>query len=186
MAGENTVVALAGVLVDGVAGIVDEIGVVAGAAAHEVGAGAAVDEVVAGIAEDRVREAIAEALQVGAALQDQIFHVGGEREVDGREHRVVALAGALDHGVTGIVDKIGVVARAASHDVGADAAVDEIVAGVAEDGVGQVVAEALQVGIALQDQVFHVCEQRKVRRREHRVVALATVLDHASPALSTK
>ena len=174
---ENRVVALAGALVHRVAGIVDEIDVVAGTAAHGVGAGAAVEEVVAGIAEDRVGQAVAVALQVGAALQDQVFHVRRQREVGGREDRVVALAGALDHRVAGIVDEIDVVAGTAAHGVGAGAAVEQIVAGVAEERVRQAVAVALQVGAALQDQVFHVRRQREVGRREHRVVALAGVLD---------
>ena len=60
---EHRVVALAGVLDDGVAGIVDEVDVVAGAADHEVGAGAAVENIVAGVAEDRVAQAVAVALQ---------------------------------------------------------------------------------------------------------------------------
>ena len=50
--------ALAGALDHHVAGIVDDIGVVAGAAAHGVGAGAAVERVVAGVAGDHVGEAL--------------------------------------------------------------------------------------------------------------------------------
>jgi hypothetical protein len=66
----NTVsLPLAGVLGRRVAGIVDEIDVVAGAAEHGVGAGAAVEQIVAAVAGDRVGEAVAEALQIGAAQQ---------------------------------------------------------------------------------------------------------------------
>ena len=65
-----------GVLDHRVAGIVDEIGVVAGTAGHGVGAGTAVEQIVAGIAEERVGQTVAEALEVGAALQHQSLHVG--------------------------------------------------------------------------------------------------------------
>ena len=132
------------------------------AAAHGVGAGAAVEEVVAGVAEDRVRQSVAEALQVGAALQDQVLHVRRQRVVDRGENRVVALGRVLDHHVADIVDDIGVVAGTADHGVGADAAIEDVAAGIAEDGVRRAVAEALQISAALQDQVFHVRRQREV------------------------
>ena len=77
----------------------------------------------------------------------------------GRENRVVALADVLDHRVAGIVDEIGIVAGAAAHDIGAGATVDEVVAAIAEDRVGESVAEALQVRAALQDEIFHVRRQ---------------------------
>ena len=119
----------------------------------------AVDEVVAAVAEDRVCRAVAEALQVGGALQHQRLHVRRQPVVDGGEDRVVALAGALDHRVAGIVDEVGIVACAAAHDIGAGATVDEVVAAIAEDRVGESVAEALQVRAALQDEIFHVRRQ---------------------------
>ena len=103
-----------------------------------------------------VRPAVAIALQVAAALQNEGFHVRGQRQVRGREHDVVALAGVLGCQVTAIVDEIGVVAGAAVHRVGSGVAVEDIVAGVAGDHVDQAVAVALQVGAALQGQVFHV------------------------------
>ena len=102
---------------------------------HGIGAAAAVDEVVAAVAEDRVGESIAEALQAGAALQHQRLHVVGEPIVDRGEHRAAPVPGALDHGVGDIVDKIGVVAETAGHDVGTGSAVDQVVASVAEDRV---------------------------------------------------
>ena len=156
-----------------IAGVVDEIGVVAGPADHGVGTGAAVEEVVAAVAEDRVCRAVAEALQVGAALQDQGLDVRRQPVVDGGEDRVVALAGILDHLIAGIVDEIGVVAGAAAHGVGAGAAVEEVVAAVAEDRVRQAVAEALQVGSRLAGPGSPRCRQPEVGGRKYRVVALA-------------
>ena len=113
-----------------------------------------------------VGQHVAGAAQVGAALQHQGLHVRRQRVVDGGEHGVVALAGALDHRVAGIVDEVGVVAAPPTHGVGAGAAVDEIVAGVAEDRVGRAVAEALQVGAALEHQRFHIGRQTVVDRGE--------------------
>ena len=170
--GEDRVAALPGILVHHVAGIVDEVGVIAGTAAHGVGAGAAVDEVVAGIAEDRVGQRVAETLQVGAALQHQCLHIRRQPVVDGGEDRVAALPGILDHGIGGIVDEIGVIAGTAAHGVGAGTAVEQVVAGIAEQRVGQTVAEALEVGAALQHQSLHVGRQPVVdggEDRGHRV-----------------
>ena len=134
---KDRVVAFTGVLDRPVAGIVDEVDVVAGAAIHHVGAGEAVEQVGAGVAEDRVVQAVAIALQVGAALQHQGLHVRRQPKVGGREYRIVALADILDDHVAGIIDEVGVVAGAADHGVGADPAVQEIVVGVAGDHVGQ-------------------------------------------------
>ena len=46
-------------------------------------------------------EPLPKPLQIGAALQDQIFHVRCQPVVDGGEDRVVALAGVLDHRIAG-------------------------------------------------------------------------------------
>ena len=138
---EDRVGTLVGILDHGVAGVVDEVRVVARAAAHDVGAGATVDEIVAGIAGQRVGQAVAEALQVGNAGQNQILHVGSELVVDRRLDRIGACAGAFGHHVAGIVDKICVVADAAGHDVDAIAAVEHVVARAAEHPVVAVAAD---------------------------------------------
>jgi|RhiMethySRZTD1v2_1073278.scaffolds.fasta_scaffold471249_1 hypothetical protein len=65
--------------------------------------------------------------------------------MDGRKNHVRTAARVLDHRIGGVVDEVGVVASSTDHDVGADAAVEEIVAGVAIDGVRQAVAVTLQV-----------------------------------------
>src|SRR5262249_12538819 len=89
----------------------------------EGGTGAVTDE------QQRIsRRAVA--LQVGGALQHQGFHVGGQGEVGGGEHRIGALVEVLGDHVAGIVDEVAVVAGAAGHDVGTGSAVEEVVAGV--------------------------------------------------------
>ena len=61
---------------DDVAGVVDDVGVVAGAAGHCVGAGAAVDQVVAGIADKRVVQRVAGAVDVAGSGQGQVLDIG--------------------------------------------------------------------------------------------------------------
>ena len=96
-----------------VAGVVDHVGVVAGAADHGVGAGAAVERVVAAVAGEDVGERVAGAVDVGAAGQGQVLDVGAERVADRRLHRVGALVERFRHHVAGVVDDVGVVAGAA-------------------------------------------------------------------------
>ena len=122
--------------------------------------------------------AVAVALQIGAALQHQGFDIGRQHVVHGRKHRVGALAAVLDHDIAGIVDEVGVVAGAAVHGVRPDTAVEEIAAAIAVDRVGQGVAVALQVGAALQHQVFHLGCQPVADHRIHGVGAVARTLDH--------
>src|SRR5262245_3335142 len=86
--------------------------IIARAAGQLVDATAAVEQVGPAIAVELVVEAVAVALQVGGALQHQRFYVRRQRKMGSRKYRVVALAGALEHGVAGIVDEIGVVADA--------------------------------------------------------------------------
>jgi hypothetical protein len=142
----DRVVALAGVLDHLVGTVVDEVGVVSGAAAHDVGAAVAIEDIVAAVAVERIDQGVAVALQVGAALQEKILHVRRQPEMGRGIDCVVALASVLGHLVASIVNDIDVVADQSHEDVGAAAAVDEIVAGVAVDDVRQAVAVALQVG----------------------------------------
>src|SRR5262249_20413709 len=129
-----------GVLVDHVAGIVDHVGVVAGAALHHVGAAAAVERIVAGVAGEEVGGTVAEAVDVAAAQQHQCVDIGGERVEDGGGDDVVARIGAFGHHVSDIVDVVGVVARAADHGIGAGAAVEGVIAVAAVHAVAEVAA----------------------------------------------
>ena len=85
--------ALAGSLGDHVAGRVDHIGVVAGAADHGVVAGAAVEHVVAGVAGQRVVERVAGGVDGCRAGQRQVLDIGAERVADAALHGVGALPG---------------------------------------------------------------------------------------------
>ena len=82
-----------------IAGVVDDVGVVAGAADHGVGARAAVERVVAdaagehvdaAVAGDDVVEVVAGAVDIGAAGQGQVLDVGAKRVAGGRLHGVGA------------------------------------------------------------------------------------------------
>ena len=119
-----------------VAGIVDDVGVVAGAAHHGVGAGAAIEGVVAAVAGEDVGVAVAGAVEVGGPGQGEVLDVGAEREAHRRLHQVGAFVGIFGHHVADVVDQIGVVAGTAQHGVGARAAVEDIVAAAADERVG--------------------------------------------------
>ena len=122
--------------------------------------------------------AVAEALQVGAALQDQIFHVRRQREVDGREHRVVALAGILDRRRRRYCRRSRRRCRAPPIMASAPAPPSRrLLPVLPKSAFASAVAVALQVGAALQDQVLDVRRQPAVDRGKHRVVALAGALD---------
>jgi len=95
--------------------------------------------------------------QIAGALQHQGFHVRRQSLLDGGKHRIGTFAEALDHHVAGIVDDIDVVAKTARHPVGAGATVEQIVARIAVEHVRQRITVALQVGVALQHQILHIC-----------------------------
>ena len=57
------------------------------------------------------RQVVAIALQVRAALQDQVFDVRQQPQVSRRIDSICALTGVLDHGIAGIVDEVRVVSK---------------------------------------------------------------------------
>jgi hypothetical protein len=95
----------------------------------------------------------------------QVLRVRRQPEVDGRVDRVGALAGILRHRVPGIVDEIAVVAGAAAHVVGAEAALQRVFAagpegdvagGRAGDHVVETVADARKTAGAVVGQSCRV------------------------------
>jgi hypothetical protein len=140
------------------------------------------------VAGDDVGERVAGAVDVGAAGQGQVLDIGAERVADRRLHRVGAAAhgGGFRHHVAGVVDHVGVVAVAADQRVGADAAVEGVVAAVAGDDVGVAVAGAVDVAAAGQGQVVDVGAEREAHRRLHQVGASLAFSVTTSPALSTR
>lgn len=131
-----------------IAGIIDNVDVVAFVAHHPVGAPFPVERVGPRIAGDGVVERVARSVAVGGPGQRQLLDVGTERVCDRRFDRVGAAAHRLRHLVAGIVDDVGVVAGATLHDVGALAAVQQIIAVAPDEGV--VAREAGQVIIAIE------------------------------------
>ena len=132
-------------------------GVVAQAADEAVVArAAAVEDVIAVVAGDRVGQRITSAVEVCAAGEDEVLEVGPECVADRGAHGVGARRYPLGHAVAGVVDHVGVVAGTAGHDVGTGAAVEDVVAAVAGEAVGERVAGAVDVGAAGEFQVFQV------------------------------
>ena len=93
--------------------------------------------------------------------------------------------GALADGVALVGHHIGVVAVAAGHRVGAGAAIEDVVAGIAGEGVGERIAGAVDVRGAGQDQVLDIGAERVGDRGLHRVGAFAGSLDDDVAVVST-
>src|SRR5262245_6562755 len=150
--GLHKVDAAAAVFGNLVAGIVDHIGVVSGAAGHLVRPAAAVERVIAAaareyvaaaravenigraIAGQRVGECVAGAVG-GGPKQDQLFEIGTERVVDRRFYAVDARASGFRNLIADLVDDIDVVAVAAGHPIRAGVAVQRVVAVAADERV---------------------------------------------------
>ena len=83
------------------------------------------------------------------AVADEAQRIARPRAVAGEVHDGVAV-GLPD------VEHEGVVAGVAGEDVGAALTVEHVVAGIAEDAVGERVADAVEIGAALQHQRLDV------------------------------
>ena len=129
--------AVAGIFADDVAGAVDRVDVVAGAADQRIVAGPAVELVGAGIAGEHVGGAVAGGVEGGRPGQGDVLDVeiGVQVDADRGQDAVVGVVAELDHEVLGVVHHIAVVPIAAVEDVGAGAAVQRIAAVAAEEGV---------------------------------------------------
>jgi hypothetical protein len=112
--------------------------------------------IAAGVSDDCVVARVARAEDVIAARQGQLLDVPAKREGDRAPDQVRALSRHLDHGVAGSVHRIGVVARAAFHPVGANPAVERVVGGVSDDRVVERVARAIDGGAARQGQLLDI------------------------------
>jgi hypothetical protein len=140
-----------GRLGDHVAGVIDDIGVVAHAAHHGVRARAAVEEigavaplkVIGGpITDQHVVQPIANAVDRRRSGEEQVLHIGAEAVGDAGVDGVEAAAGRFGDGVAAVIDNIGVVAHPAGQDVGARAAVQPIISRAAGDDVVEAIADA--------------------------------------------
>src|SRR5262249_54914634 len=139
-----------GRLVDDVAGIVDDVGVVALAARHGVGTAGAVEAVVAVIAGDDVLAGVAGAGDGGAG-QRQVLDLRQRRQAEAERGRprVGAFAGSFGDGVARAGDDVGVVALAAFQQVRPGAVGKRVVAVAAGERVAAAAAvEAVVAAVA--------------------------------------
>ena len=150
-AGFHRVYAFAGQFGHYVQGVVHLIEVVTLAAQHQVCAGATGQAVITtqadqcvvtgptgelvvfAIAGDGVGQAVAGAVDDAYAFQDQVFDIGAQREAHHRLDCVAAFVEFLDRFVQNVVHVVAVVAFAACHGVGAQAAVHQILSNGASD-----------------------------------------------------
>src|SRR5262249_36483702 len=146
-------------------------GIVAGATGDGVVAVAAREIIGAGIADEDVAEGVAGGIDVGRAGQRQVLKVGAEGVADRTLDRVVAGVGVLGDDVTGVVDDVGGVAEAADQLVGACATVENVVAGIAGERVGEAVAGGVDVRRAGQGEALDVVGEGIGGRAQHGVGA---------------
>ncbi len=145
------------------------------AAGQHILAEAAGESVGRVVADESVGHDVARAVDGAAADQDQVLDFVLEMVVDGGSDGVVGtLAGELDHHVAGAADDIGVVAGAAVHRVGAQPAVEPVLAPAAVKSVvpGGAVQAANHV-VAGDDVVECVADgtgARKQRGVQHQVL----------------
>jgi hypothetical protein len=169
--------AFGAVLGDHVAGVVDDVGVVAGAADHGVGACAAVQRVGRGVAGERVVQRIAGGVDRRRAGERDVLDVRGQRVAHRGLDEVGAFADVLGRHVAGVVDDVGVVAGAADHRVGTRAAIQRVRRGVSGERVVQRVAGGIDRQHAGEREVLDVGSQCIGHRRLDEVGAFAGSLD---------
>ena len=176
--GLHQIGALAGVFGDDVAGIVDNICVVASPAGHRIRPRAAIDHIARGVADDRVGQRIARAIGGGGARQRQILDIVAQGIADGGLHRIDALVRVFDHDVARLADDIDIVASAAYQPVRPRPAIQHVAGSIARQHVGECVAGGVDRRRARQRQVLDVCRQRVADRGIDQITALTGALDH--------
>ena len=169
-----------------IAGVAQQ-GVIAVTAEQGVVAGTTVDQVVAGVAGDGVGGvAASDGLVARADEFDELDVAGGDEALCGAEDGVGAFAGEFGDDVSDAVDQVAVVACTPDQGVGAEAAIDRVVAipacqhvvaVVAGEAVVEFVAGGLQVAAAAHRQVFDVGAQGEADVGLDRVRAFIGGLD---------
>ena len=125
----------------------------------------------------RLPQTVAVALQVGTALQEQVFYVRRQLEMGCREDRVDAFARRSRSLIAAIVDEVEVVAGPTEHDVGPASPSRRLLPVLPVMRVGLGCCRSLQIGAPQQGQVFDVRRQPQMRRRIDGIDALIGVLD---------
>src|SRR6185369_369595 len=126
---------------DLIAGIVDIVSVITQTTGHDVDAGATIDDVVAVIAGQGVAQSITGEIEIVIAGQGDILNFLAGKDTSGKidrdtgDDRVVALLGRFDHFVADIVNKVGVVTKAADQNISTGTTVERVFAATAGDDV---------------------------------------------------
>ena len=111
---------------------VDNVGIITKTANQRVGATATFELVVGRVAGDEIGQCIAGTGKVAdTSCQRQVFKIVTQRVVDARYHRVDLgrQRRRLDDRIAGIINVVGIVARAANQEVRSQATIQRVVAG---------------------------------------------------------
>ena len=156
--------------------IVDDIGVVTRPTDQRIGTRAAIKDVGRRVAGEGVSQVVTGAVERAGAGQGQPLQVRGQSVGHARLNGVGALAGQLGDDVRGIVDDIGVVARATDEGIGARTAVEGISRRIAGERIDQVIAGAIDGAGTGQGQPLQVRGQDVGHARLDDVRALIRLL----------
>ena len=115
-----------------VAGIVNNVGIVARTTTNRIGPHAAIQCIGATVADDCVGKRITRTVNIRCSGQCQVFGVGGQCVGDAGLDQISAFVQRFSHQITNVVDDVGVVALATGHSVGIQAAVERVVASIAD------------------------------------------------------
>src|SRR5207237_202104 len=159
----------------------DDVGVVSRAARHGVGSAAAIEAIRRGVAGKDVGERVAGRVDRARAGEGQVLDVRRKDPGDAALDGVRTGAGCLGGDVADGVDDVGVVAETADHRVEAGQAVQDVVAAVAGERVGQGVARAVDGAGAGQQQVLDLGRERPGDARLDRIRPAGGDLDRRVP-----
>ena len=157
------------------------VAVVADAARQHVGGAVAVTA-------QSIGEFVAGSVDGGTAVQSQAFEIGAQCPVDSAVDGIAAFTKKLDDAVAQVIDGIDVVAQAADQRVGPEPTIQcvvagqtqqGIVAGIATQRVGEIVAGQCCGGGDIEEQFFHIGREAVVTDAVNRVDAFVRQFDHA-------
>ena len=142
-----------------VAGIVDDVGVVARPTAIVSAPPRPSSLLLPELPSSVLAEPVPPPSMLAEPVSVRIFDVGIELESNGRQDAVRILSVEFSRRVADIIDDVGVVALAARQGIGAPPAIERILARVPEEGVAGSCAGAVNVGGADERQVIDGCTE---------------------------
>src|SRR5262249_47961505 len=107
--------------------IVDEVGIVTGAADHRIGADAAIEHVGTAVTGDHVVERVTGSGVAAVADQGQVLDIGAQRVAGDGHYNVGAFTGILGNRIVYVIAIIRVVAVAAGQRIAASFTIQYIV-----------------------------------------------------------